>query len=378
MKTKKIIISAAILMMAVLFQNCKKTEVENPTTDSGILPSKFRVEIPNSLSQAASTKKSASLLKSTQADTIKGDGIYQNLNTFIFIGDAAGHLVENIIGAITLYHINKPMVLSYESGDDHRTKNLVVIENAEYNSKSYKYELTITDALSESQADGGKAMQIFWNTSPINGIAILKPYNIDRIKNPDAINEVFRIEYSEIPTDTYDSHMVVEIAGIPLPEAQPFAISSLKMYVGKKANRVDVYGNSVHPNATLFTQSKGFDWAFVASSFTDKNIAVAEVGLPPYTLDNDTRKVLLEDYSIKSVLTEQINKWFLATYGMQPDSTQLSKYLKDADAPGFFTHQGFVQSGTAPNSNYEPLASQIKLLTPFNPKSVNELSLSFK
>jgi len=272
------------------------------------------------------------------------------------------------------------MMVTYMSNDDQRTKNLAVSKVALYNGRTYQFRLTITDAASEGSQDGGKAMQIFWNTSPIDGVAILKPYNIDRLKNSNDTSAIYSIEYSEVPTNDYDSHMQIEIAGLPMPDAdlEPYAIHSLKMFAGKKGDEVDVFGNSDHPNAKFFTQDLGFDWAFVASGFDQQNIAVAEVGLPPCMLDDNTRKVLLQDYSIKSVFTEQINKWFLATYGIRPDSTDLSKYLHNADAPGFFSNQGFIQAGTAPSVQYDPLVSRIQALSPFSPKSVHDLTINFQ
>ena len=378
MKTKRFFLGTAILVIAMMIlQSC-----ENKVTDSkdmGILPERFKVDIPSSLSSNNVTVKSA-MLKSAKADTMKGDEIYGMLKVFIAIGEGAGDIVQNIIGAIVIYHIDKPMTLSYESNDDHRIKNLVVIENGSYNGKNYEYMLTITDAASEANADGGKALQILWNKSPIEGIAIIKPYNCNRVKDVASADAVYRIEYSEIPTSDYDSHMIVDISGIPLPDpsVDQFAVKSLKMCVGKKGNNVDVYGNTCHPNAKFFTNTKGFDWAFVASGLSDQNIGVAEVGLPPSTLDNSTRTVLLGDYSIKNVLTTQINEWFLQAYGVRPNADDLSKLLKNADAPGFFSDGGFVKSGTAPDAKYTPLVGRISTLAPYNPKILNELAVQFK
>jgi hypothetical protein len=59
--------------------------------------------------------------------------------------------VESIIGGIVMYHIDKPMIVTYESKDDKRTKNLVVIKDAQYNGKSYQFRLTIPDARVEGR-----------------------------------------------------------------------------------------------------------------------------------------------------------------------------------------------------------------------------------
>jgi hypothetical protein len=316
----------------------------------------------------------------TSADTLKGNAIYLNLVTFVAVGEGAADIVQDIIGGIAMYHINKPMTFTFESDDDHRVKNLVVKENATYNGKSWKYMMTISDAASVTNPDSGKALQIFWNPSPIEGVAILKPYNIDRSKNTNMPDALFRIEYSEIADQKYDSHMVIDIAGLPLPAAniEPYAINNLKMFVGKKGDNIDVYGNSDHPNANFFTHNKGFNWAFVASGSISKNISTAEVGLPPCNLAETSREVLLQDYSIKNVLTDQVNEWFLQYFGVRPHADDLAAYLKNADAPGFFNKNGFVQAGTAPNADYAPFVNRIGSLVPYSPKSVSDFTINFK
>jgi hypothetical protein len=380
MKTKKNILIALLFLLALMFQSCEKLDTNEKKKNTGILPERFKVEIPTSLSSTQAGGGNTKSANSTNADTIKGNAIYQNLNTFIAVGEASADVVIHIIAAITIYNINEPMTLTFEGEDDHRAKNLVVLQDADYSGRTWEYMLTITDAESESEADGGKALQIFWNTSPIDGIAILKPYNCDRIKNSNAKDAIFKIEYSETGTDKYERYMIVEIAGFPMPAAklEPFAINSLKMFVGRNGNNVDVYGNSNHPNAKFFTDKTGFDWAFVASGLDNQNIAVAEVGLPPCNLDENNRDVLLKDYSIKNVLTAEINQWFIETIGFRPDSSDLAGYLKNADAPGFFADHGFIQGGVAPSDDYNPLVDRIQSLSPFNPKTINDLEIEFK
>lgn len=383
MRTLRNILSLGLILIAIMFQSCKKMDLNKSNQDSGILPARFKVEIPASLSNISATTKNTKSATSglqAQSDTLMGDEIYRQLNFFIAVGAGAADIVQGVIGSIVMYHIDKAMTVSFQSDDDRRIKNLVVVENAEFDSRLWEYELTISDALSESEADSGKGIQIFWNTSPIEGIAILKPYNINRDKNGNALNTMYRIDYSEVPTSQYESTMMVEIADLPMPAAtvEPFALKGMKMFVGKKGDNVDVFGNSDHPNAKFYTDRSGFSWSFVASALKTQNIGVAEVGLPPSNLDASDRNVILKDYSIKNVLTTEIDQWFLDKFGFMPDSTGLAGYLKDADAPGFFADHGFVQGGIAPSAEYSPLVERINLLSPYNPKSVNELDIQFK
>ncbi len=370
----------AVFLIALLIQSCELNELSKPEEKIGILPDRFKIDIPGSLS--SDLKSSSISQKSTasvQADTLNGNAVYAHLTNFIAIGEAGAEIIEHIILAIALYDIDEPMTLSFESNDDGRIKNLVVVEGGEYAERMWEYMLLITDAESESDPDGGKALQIFWNNSPLEGIAILRPYHIDRIHDRETLDAVVRLEYSDAGTNEYDAYMIVEIAGLPMPDPRldPYALNSLKMYVGKSGDRIDIFGNSDHPNAYFFTEKTGFNWAFVASGYDSQNIGVAEVGLPPSMLDENNRGVLLEDYSIKNVLTEEINRWFIDEIGLRPDSSDLAVYLRNADAPGFFADHGFVQSGVSPGEEYDELVNQIKKLSPFNPKSVNELQIDF-
>lgn len=379
MKTLKSILLAVLFLSALMIQSCEQVDKEK-VTETGILPERFKVDIPNSMSNSNYSSKSYKSATNANSDTIKGNAIYANLNTFIAIGEASADVVIHIIAGIAIYDIDEPMSISFIGDDDDRTKNLVVEEDVEFSDRTWEYALTITDAESEGNTDGGKALQVFWNIDPIEGIAIIKPYNCDRIKNAEAVDAIFKVEYSEVGNADYERYMIVEIAGLPMQAAnvEPFSVNSLKMFVGRNGDAVDVFGNSNHPNAKFFTDKTGYNWAFVASGFDTKDIAVAEVGLPSNTLDSDDRDVLLKDYSIKNVLTQEINDWFVETIGFKPDSVSLSGYLKNADAPGFFADQGFIQGGIAPSDDYLPLLDRLEDLTPFNPKEINELMIEFK
>jgi hypothetical protein len=233
----------------------------------------------------------------------------------------------------------------------------------------------MTDAESESNEDGGYAMQIFWNRKPIKGIAILKPYNIDRAKDRLLPNAIFRIDYDETGDENYEATMVVAISGLTLehPLVNPYSLGAMKMFVGKDGEVVDVKGNSDHPNAKFFSSESGFNWAFVASGNNKQNIGVAEVGLPSGTLDETSRTVLLDDYSIKNVFTQQL-------YEVWPnlDEQSVNMYLQNTEAPGFFNNTGFVKGGTAPSAQYDPLVARLALLIPYNPKDISTMNITFK
>ncbi len=379
MKTFKKLFPVLLVTLAFIFHSCEENKLEGPEEKTGILPERFKVDIPGSLSQEMKSANLKSANGQQSADTLKGNEIYSHLANFIAIGEGAADIVEAIIFTIAIYDIDEPLTLSYQSDDDHRVKNLAIEEGLDYDERIWEYALTITDAESETDADGGKALQIFWNKRPIEGIAILRPYHIDRVHDRKALDAVFRIEYSEVGMGDYDAYMKIEIADMPMadPRLDPFALNSLKMFVGKEGDRIDIYGNSDHPNAQFFTENTGFSWSFVASGYDSQEIGVAEVGLPPSTLNESDREVLLNDYSIKNVLTEEISEWFVDNIRIRPDSSDLAAYLYNAGAPGFFADHGFVQAGESPGDEYTELVNAIKKLTPFNPKDVNELTIDF-
>lgn len=375
MNTVKIISG---LFLAGLFSltltSCENNESIQPQQD--LLPQKFSVDIPQSLSNTNSVRSGRASGR-IKEDTLQGNDIYLHLNTFIAVGEGAAQLVEEFINGIRKYKIDRIQSLTYRSEDDNRIKNLVVLSDVDYEGRLWDYQLTITDAESETQPDGGKALQIFWNKGrEISGIAIIKPYNCDRIQNVNAKDAVFRIDYTETSTLNYDAQMEVSISGLPLanPLQDPFSVSALKMFVGKKGDAVDVFGNTDHPNAILFTGNTGFNWAFVASGSDSKNIGVAEVGLPPSQLDETDRNVLLKEYSIRNVFTDEITAVWP---GINQDL--LAAYLSNTAAPGYFdAKKGFLTGGISPGAEWDELAPRLTGLTPFNPKVLHELAITFK
>jgi hypothetical protein len=385
MKTRNLFSGMSVAIAALFFSACEMDNVNPKDSEYGILPEHFKVDIPNSLSN--SNYKSTSL-KSSQADTVNGNIIYWHLNTFIAVGEGAADIVEAAMWSIHFYHIEDVLYLSFTSDEDNRVKNLEVIKNVEFRDREWEYQLTITDAESEGDDDGGIGMQVFWSKDPVEGIAVFKPYNLNRRKNADVDKAMFSIEYSEKGTSDYETFMIVEIAGLPVETHNPFALETLKMFVGKNGDVVEVYGNSNHPNAQFNRnddQAIGFNWAFVASGNDKNDIAVAEVGLPSSQADITERTEILENNSIKKVLTREFTNYIVAEYAkwgitLNPleVATLLTPYLKNADAPGYFNTNGFVQGGVAPNNEYTGLESNIRSLVPYNPYAISNLEISFR
>ena len=367
MKTVKAILVLATLTTSLIFTSCQKNETEDIKQPENIMPERFKVDIPSSIS-------SAYVYKDSNVDTLQGDDVYEHLRNFIAIGEAAADITGDIILTIALHNLSQPMEFTFTSDDDGRLKHVVIVAGATFEGTEWQYKMTITDEGPGENIMNNKAIQVFWNKNPIKGIAILNPYNIDRTTDPEFAETMYRIDYSEAGGMGYNHHMIVTIDGLPLedPITDPYGISTLKMFVGKNGDVVSVYGNSEHPNATFFNGDVGFDWAFVAAGKTSVNIGAAEVGLPSNTLDSDDRYELLVENSIRNVFEEQI-------YAIWPwiDPETLEAYLYNTDAPGFFNNGGFVQGGTPPSPVYNSLVSVIAGLTPYNPYEIHNLTLSF-
>ena len=373
MKKAKLIFSFLVgsIALSMVLISCQNNEAVSPQKD--LLPQSFSVDIPNSISSNGIS--GGRLGGRVASDTLSGNDIYKNLSTFIYAGERASKLVEAFINGVRKYRIDKIQSLTYTSDDDGRVKNLVVTSNVDFDGTTWNYQLTITDANSENQPDGGKALQLFWNTNVIKGIAIVKPFNCDRIKNSNAPDALLKVNYSEGENLGYEAQMEVFVSGLPLgnPITEPYSINTIHMFVGRKGDVVDVYGNSNHPNATFFAPNKGFNFAFVASGNELIDIGVAEVGLPSSSLDSNDHKVLLKDNSIKNVFTIGINILFPGV-----DQSLVAAYLKNTAAPGYFNKKGFMSGGTSPGADWNSLAARLNALTPYSPLQTSNLVVKFK
>lgn len=367
MKKINLLLVLALLTL-VFFNSCKKDKEETEEVKESILPGSWGVDIPDAISNIGQDKNT----KSTQGDTLNGNEIYENLRTFIAVGEGASNIVNAIITVIAVHDINEPISLTYTSDEDGRAKHLEVIESSSFDGQNWEFQMTISDAGSQGETDQGNGLQVFWNQSPVKGIAILKPYNINRTENANAPDAMFKIAYSEAGEGGYSNQMTVEIVDLPNPNSDKWHMRALKMFAGRTGDVIDVYGNSDHPSAYFFEQTTvGFDWAFVASSNRTTDIAVAEVGLPSNSLNSTDRATILEINSIHNVFNNQI----IALGYAQQD---VDNYLYNTEAPGYFNHYGFIQGGTAPSNAYTNLISNIAGLTPYNPVNIRDLEISFK
>lgn len=364
MKTKNVLktLLGTLLIAGFIFSGCKKDEEK-----ANIVPSNFKVDVPSAINAEATTTKSA------QSDTLSGNDIYGNLRTFVHVGCVAADMVNHIMVAIWANNINQAMSLDYVSNDDHRSKHLVVIEGASFEGVSYQFRLTITD-------QGSNAMQVFWNTNPVKGVAIMNPYNINRTTETIYQNTMFRVDYSEAGENNFEKQMVVFITDFPMQVSQPWSINNLKMFVGKNGNQLTLWGNSNHPVATLVDPSlQGKDYAFIAHSDASLNIGCAQVAITPNTVNTTTD--LFTTYSLYNVLNSEIHTVYDPYFPGGMPQNVINSYLKNTDVPAYFiAPQGFVSCGTniPNNSGFTASFRDLSGLTPYVPYNVKNLSISFQ
>ena len=359
----------SVVFVVFLFSACRKPKDDIANDKLSILPSSFKIDIPDCISYPSTTQNT----NNTDTDTIlDGNYIYGPLGVYINLCELAADEVVGILKTLSLYDINRSMALSYTSKEDGRVKTMIIVANSVYDNITWEFQLSLYDAASSS--DGGLALQLFWNRVPLKGIALLKPYNINRS------NEIFekwgqamfQIEYSEAGDKGYDACMTISV-NILSPITDKDAISTMKLFAGKAGNFLDVYGNTEHPELYFLSERKGYNRAFVVCA-SNSNMAVAEVALPLTTVNSSSRDVLLGTWSVYNVFREELGLFL----GHSPDEQTISKYLHNTQPPGYFNVAGFVQAGTSPDDTYGRLQSRISTLCPFNPNDIKSLQIVFK
>jgi hypothetical protein len=346
-KIMKRVLFLTTLSFILITLACKDIPID-PITKA-ITPARFRIKIPDAIS-------SPDLQKSIKTDTIQGEDIYKMLRYFIYAGDASATLVEQIIISIQQNNITEAGSSTYV-GDDGRTKDIVITESVSYDSNNWDFFMEITD-------EGNEAMQLFWNADPIYGICIFKPAEMNHDLNQQ-LDAMYKVEYSEEDV-TYDKTMEISICSLDSNDI--FFLKSMKMFVGKKGNIIDLFGNSCHPNAILVSTQGGIDWAFIAQADDSKNIAIADVCLPPLLCTTNIN--IMTDYSIFNVYVDEM------TAAGITDTMMQQAYLYNSQSPAYFGEVGFAACGTnVPSAEYNSLS--LNGLKPYIPSEIYYMNIIF-
>ncbi len=323
------------------------------------IPSQFSVDIPTPISS-----NSGNLSGRTTGDgdgIIEGDEIYESLRYFIHLGEQSAEILEVTLVVGAALEANNVRSFTFVSDDDDREKRLDIEENVTRGGVSYEYEMTMVDTENEEQA-----LQLLWNTNPVSGVGILKPYNIDRT---DGDSDAFlRIDYSE-DDENYDATMTISIAGIEPVENGD--IDNMKMFVGKKGDIVEVMGNSNHPNVVIIDEdfTGGRNYAFVGRGDESTDLGVVKLALPP---SSTATADVLSDYSVFAVLESEIN----AVTDLTQD--QIDQILAEALSPAYFNNSGFITSGADNKpASFSDSFVDLSGMNPFVPNDIKNLEIDF-
>ena len=365
---KSILLLALGFSLIHLFNSCKKDDIE---PNNHFLPENFSVYVPKLSVFSPLYKDVPTVLQGIHIDYSAADCI-----------SLSGHvakMIDTTIAQIRKYNPNPKSNFTYLSEDDNRAKNVMIYENVEFEGRIWQYQLNISDADSEENADDGLGFQLFWNQSPLEGIAILRPSNLNMGKLDEFSRATFRVDYSEA-SNNYEKEMTVYIKGFEFRSFDyRYIMESLKMTIGRKENITVAYGNANFPDAKVFNNETGYNIAIVAagtnspisvSSNSRQIIGTAEIGLPSNYLNSTDRKVILEDYSMKNVFANQ-----LMQTEMDPGGVELC--LMGTSVPCYY--DGIPSLATiSPGPEYNECETALKSLVPFNPSDVTNLQINFK
>ena len=350
------------LLTLSIFIAC--SEDEDPSASVSV-PQQFSVDIPPSLSSAAATGISGR--EGDSDEVIEGEDIYEALRYYIHLGEQSAEILEITLIIASAFEQGNVVAISFVSDDDQREKRIDLVENVTRGGNDYQYEMTMVDTENEDLA-----LQLLWNTEPVEGIAILNPYNLDRSDEEATQDAFYRIDYTEDHPD-YEQAMTVSISGAEVEENGD--IDNLKMFAGRNGDIVEVMGNSNHPNINIIDPDfiGGRNYAFVARGDEVSDVAVVNLWLPPSDVSTNDFDAG-DEYSVFSVLEAEINA---VTDGFFTEE-EIASILSEANSPAYFNSSGFITSGVDNKpASFSDTFVDLTGMTPFVPNDIQNLAVDF-
>ncbi|MGL1887216.1 MAG: hypothetical protein OCD76_11950 [Reichenbachiella sp.] len=353
----------AFLLLGFIIISCDEVEdIGSGKTVNLEIPEAFTVDIPDELS----TSERNSSTRVLEDATISGEDIYHGVRGFIKLGEGSAEILEEIMKVAVIASAVDADEFTYVSEDDFREKTFLFTENVNHAGVEYEFEMLVTDE------DGSSAIQVFWSLNPMQGKAVLSPYNLDRIGNEEVPDALFQIDYEE-NLDKSVQQMTVHIVGL----AEEDEINNMKMKVIKTGDIVEVFGNANLPNFEIvgFLDKADRNYAFRARADETTNIAVAEVALP---LSSVTTNDMMEEYSVYNVFDRAIE---IQLEKLEVDISQatIDAWLANTQPPGYFNEvDGFLGAGNMPEGKgFTAEFSDLSDLSAYAPKDVADMKLSF-
>lgn len=351
--TKLVLLFACVLLLT----NCGK---DDAPTISINFPESLVIDIPGAIS--ANTGPLTGRTSGDGDGLVEADEIYESLRTYINVGEKSAEFMQTALQLGEQLDKEDVTILDFISEFDEREKRIELFNNVRREGFSYEYELLMFDLEANEWA-----LQLLWNSDPVEGVGVIRPFHFDRNED-DARGAFVRIDYTEL-SEEYDIEMNVAISDREVVENGD--VSSMKFFVGQKGNIVELWGNTHHPDIIIADKNvtTGRNYAFVARGDQLLNLAVVKLALPPSTY---TSNDVFEKYSVMNVLQEEIEN------GGITDLTEIAAILKDAQSPAYYDQIGFIVAGenNLPG-NFEEEFVDLSGFAPYVPQDIKNLSVGF-
>jgi len=356
-------ILGAILLVLTILTSCDQFNQEPLEEEEiEIIPDKVYVEIPSAICSSELEDR---------FKTMTGDSIYNYMRYFVYLSQNANSIVQKTYNR--LLSIDNQGVLEYSfTGVDGVTKNVIIRKNYPINGDSTYYYMEIYN---RSYSD--LALQSVWKLNPMKQIIVFQPSKLDQNEMTDHPNALVRIEYQIHPEGIdYDTLSSTFIYGLSDTIAHIYTPDNILLSIGKKGNMIDLIGSTNNPNAYFFdtNYTGGRNWTFFAKADNAKNIACAQIALPPSWLENIEN--IFVDYSIKNVLADEIrisNPEFANLTDIEL-FTMAGINPEELESPGYFNSEGFISAGPNIPPGYENL-NNFELFVPYIPKTVRDSTI---
>ena len=296
-----------------------------------VFPGPMELSIPEAISQDVPLVNGTDL---PEGELITNEDLYQNLRAIVQTGESPITVLEDLLSELRGVEIENvvpaigSLSSSYFSEKDGRRKDITLRQAPGL--LFYDYLITAVDE------DKSQAAEIAWSVDPDRILATIKPTNLDKTINPQWENVFYRVEYSEEVASDYDDGTSISITGLP----QSSGLENLSMLLLRRAEEIDIFGSSYHPDFNLFDPSfsVGRNYNFIVRTNSTLNIGVAALSLPLSTEEGND--FLFDRFSVRLVFNED-----LLTAGIN-DPSIVDPLLDNATIPAYYIGEGgFVSSG---------------------------------
>lgn len=362
--TNKLFKITLLLSAFLMYFSCDTFKLETVETQpTSILPAYNPILIPSSLNGP---------ITGSELKNINGDTLYNYIRSAMYTIDQVNAILETSFRRMDAIENDGIMEFSY-TGVDGNTKNVSILTNVDENGVQWDYCLEIFNG---TFAD--RALKVYWNENQLMQKIILKPalLNTDKFAmHPEALVEIETKKDNE--ASPYQESMYVAIQGLNTEIGGSFNPDNIIVFLGQNNDVIDVTGSINVPNAILIdaNYTGGRNWSFLAKVDITKNIAAAEIALPPSS--TDTNVDLMRTYSIKQVLVDEIRALYPGEGALSDEEIlQLAGIDNQLiGVPVYFDSNGYTATITPPSSSYNDL-NDFTGLVPYVPALTRDYTIT--